>query len=177
MDWRSKLDRRGWACAALILLLACPMRESGDPRAGGNKDPDAFRVVLLGAVGRESLVQDLNQASRPGVVFISSPAGADILTTADQARGADLGLIVVDATDGPVQVTREHIVLARQLRFPRVALGSGDPILLFVAFDAVREWKFEPARRNGEPVPVYYNLAVNFRIDVACLSESGAVSY
>lgn len=44
----------------------------------------------------------------------------------------------------------------------------GDPILLFAAFDAVRHWKFEPARRQGEPVAVYYNLTLNFRVDAGC---------
>jgi len=26
------------------------------------------------------------------------------------------------------------------------------------------KWKFEPATLNGEPVDVYYNLTVNFRL-------------
>ncbi|MEO1088176.1 MAG: energy transducer TonB, partial [Acidobacteriota bacterium] len=29
---------------------------------------------------------------------------------------------------------------------------------------AVQEWKFEPALYKGEPVSVYYNLTVNFRL-------------
>jgi periplasmic protein TonB len=33
------------------------------------------------------------------------------------------------------------------------------------ALDAVRQWKFEPATRAGEPVDVYYNLTVNFRLE------------
>lgn len=33
------------------------------------------------------------------------------------------------------------------------------------ALDAVRQWKFQPGTLNGEPVPVYYNLTVNFRIE------------
>ena len=28
----------------------------------------------------------------------------------------------------------------------------------------VREWRFEPARRAGEPVPVYYLLTISFRV-------------
>lgn len=34
------------------------------------------------------------------------------------------------------------------------------------AVEAVRQWRFEPARDgDGQPVPVYYNLTINFRLD------------
>ena len=33
------------------------------------------------------------------------------------------------------------------------------------ALDAVRQWAFEPATLDGEPVSVYYNLTINFRLD------------
>ena len=32
------------------------------------------------------------------------------------------------------------------------------------AVEAVRKWKFEPARKNGLPVPVLINVEVNFRL-------------
>lgn len=32
------------------------------------------------------------------------------------------------------------------------------------AVDAIKQWKFKPSTRNGEPVAVYYNLTVNFRL-------------
>lgn len=32
------------------------------------------------------------------------------------------------------------------------------------AVDAISRWRFEPARQNGRPVMVYYNLTVNFRL-------------
>lgn len=34
------------------------------------------------------------------------------------------------------------------------------------AIDAVREWRFEPARRGSEPVPVQVNIEVNFRLSM-----------
>lgn len=33
------------------------------------------------------------------------------------------------------------------------------------ALQAIRQWKFRPGTLNGQPVPVYYNLTVNFRIE------------
>src|SRR5271165_766205 len=32
------------------------------------------------------------------------------------------------------------------------------------AIDAVQQWRFEPATRNGQPVPVMINVEVNFRL-------------
>lgn len=32
------------------------------------------------------------------------------------------------------------------------------------AVEAVSHWRFEPAQSDGEPVPVYYNLTVNYRL-------------
>jgi hypothetical protein len=32
------------------------------------------------------------------------------------------------------------------------------------AVDAVRQWKFEPAMKNGKPVPVFANIKVSFRV-------------
>ncbi|MCP4664380.1 MAG: energy transducer TonB [bacterium] len=33
------------------------------------------------------------------------------------------------------------------------------------AMKAIHQWKFEPATLEGEPVSVYYNLTVNFRLE------------
>ena len=38
-------------------------------------------------------------------------------------------------------------------------LGLGD-----AALEAVKRWKFQPGTLNGQPVPVIYNLTVNFRL-------------
>ena len=32
------------------------------------------------------------------------------------------------------------------------------------AIEAVRQWKFEPARKNGQPVAVQINVEVDFRL-------------
>ena len=46
---------------------------------------------------------------------------------------------------------------------PRMEAGT-DPVLALAAFDALREWRFEPARLDGEPVDVFLSLTVNFRV-------------
>jgi protein TonB len=39
------------------------------------------------------------------------------------------------------------------------------PSLDEAALDAIRQWRFEPALLEGEPVAVHYNLTINFRLD------------
>lgn len=72
----------------------------------------------------------------------------------DEARKAGIegvvivqAIILADGTVGDVKVLK--------------GLGKG---LSEAAVEAVREWRFEPAFHEGRPVPVYYNLMVNFRL-------------
>jgi len=48
----------------------------------------------------------------------------------------------------------------QQIRVTR-ALGMG---LDEKAVEAVRQWRFEPAKKDGQPVPVQINVEVNFRL-------------
>ncbi len=46
---------------------------------------------------------------------------------------------------------------------PRIVKALPAPTLSYVVIDALRKWKFDPARRNGEPIDVIFNLSVNYR--------------
>lgn len=43
-------------------------------------------------------------------------------------------------------------------------LSAEDSVLGFVALQALRDWRFEPAKYQGEPISVYYNLRMNFHV-------------
>ena len=45
-----------------------------------------------------------------------------------------------------------------------VTVKNGHPALSQAAIRAARQWKFEPATLDGEPVSVYFALAVNFTL-------------
>ena len=70
------------------------------------------------------------------------------------ARSARIeGVVIIEAiidTDG-------RVTDARVLK----SLGMG---LDDSALEAVKRWRFKPGRLNGQPVPVIYNLTVNFRL-------------
>jgi protein TonB len=43
-------------------------------------------------------------------------------------------------------------------------LMSGNPLLVTAAFDAVRQWKYQPTLLNGEAVPVEMEVTVHFNL-------------
>ncbi len=62
-------------------------------------------------------------------------------------------LIVIQAVVGTDGTTRNPS-----------ASTEDDPLLVYAALEALRHWTFEPARLEGEPVAVYWNLTVNFKL-------------
>ncbi len=52
-----------------------------------------------------------------------------------------------------------------EVQDPTVSKSSGHPGLDQAAIDAVSQWRFKPATLDGEPVAVYYNLTMDFRIE------------
>ena len=50
---------------------------------------------------------------------------------------------------------------------PNQHVIAGDilsPGLTEKAVEAIKQWKFEPALKNGEPIAVLYNLTINFQL-------------
>lgn len=62
-----------------------------------------------------------------------------------------LAVMVLVATDGSVS-------------HPRIVEGLPAPTMAYTVLESMREWDFEPARRNGEPIPFYYHVTTNFGI-------------
>ena len=72
-------------------------------------------------------------------------------------RGAQFfgveGVLVVS-----VMITREGTV-----RAPVVRKALPAPTLSYVALEAIRQWRFQPATKNGTPIEVQFDLSVNFK--------------
>lgn len=43
-----------------------------------------------------------------------------------------------------------------------IAVVDGDPLLVPAAIDAVKQWEYEPSKRNGEPVETKTSITLNF---------------
>ncbi|HEV8582721.1 MAG TPA: energy transducer TonB [Thermoanaerobaculia bacterium] len=117
-------------------------------------EPDDLRKQLLDRLkgGNGSVLVDTKEGERnitpPRIIKqprISFPTALNLL-------GSE-GVVVVSAVIGE----------DGRLREPRVIeLRGGGPAMKYVALDALREWRFEPAKLDRTPAAVYYVLTVNF---------------
>jgi protein TonB len=69
-------------------------------------------------------------------------------------------------TDGTVQAVE---VLQAEVTQDGEAIAAGDEhdtqYLVTSAMEAVRQWRYEPATRNGVPVPVFLTIQTDFRLN------------
>jgi len=64
---------------------------------------------------------------------------------------------------GPIVI--QAIISAKgEVTQPLVFQDLGSATLAYSALEAVRQWTFEPARRDGKPVSVLYNLKIYLRL-------------
>src|SRR5271167_625701 len=124
--------------AMLIALLVC--------RAVAQTDAQT-PYTICGANHPAS--QDRPCATPPRAIFAPDPKYSE-KARHNKIQGTVLLWLEVGADGKPsnIKVTR--------------AVGHG---LDEEAIDAVKQWKFEPATVNGQPVPVMINVEVNFRLD------------
>lgn len=67
---------------------------------------------------------------------------------------ADKGITVIEAL----------IDETGTLRDARLVKANPSPTLSHSAFEAVRQWHFKPAMRDGQPIAVIYHLTINFKL-------------
>jgi periplasmic protein TonB len=68
-------------------------------------------------------------------------------------------LAIQTRTQGQVVL---QAVISREGRIENLQVVSGHPLLVKVAIDAVRQWRYRPYVLNGEPVEVETQVTVNF---------------
>jgi TonB family protein len=71
----------------------------------------------------------------------------------DDLRDFETGKVVIDAVVGT----------EGEVHFVRVI--SGPPSLRAAAIGAVKQYRYEPAIRNGQPVPQHVNITIRFRFE------------
>lgn len=71
----------------------------------------------------------------------------------DDLRDFETGNVVIDAVVGT----------EGEVHFIRVI--SGPPSLRAAAVGAVKQYRYEPATRNGQPVPEHVNITIRFRFE------------
>ena len=64
------------------------------------------------------------------------------------------GIVILECTIDKSGVVRDG----------RVLKGLAAPTMAYAALEAVRRWQFQPATVDGEPVKVFLNLTINFKL-------------
>jgi protein TonB len=55
-----------------------------------------------------------------------------------------------------------HAIISKDGRVEQLSVISGHPLLIQAAFDAVRQWRYQPTLLNNEPVEVDTTITVTF---------------
>ena len=133
------------------------------------------RKRRIGRVAAVTLMGLLTWAASPNLAFGEEPCGGELGEI----------LRVEGEVKAPVKVFAEPPVYTEAARKERVQgavivetiidekgdvvqirLLEGQPLGLSAeAMATIARWKFEPATLDGEPVSVYYNLTINFRLE------------
>lgn len=111
----------------------------------------------------------------PEVVAVAQPVDGPITGTALRVGGDVKAPVVVNRVEPhyPDDYRRariEGIVIVETEIRDDGSIGevhlrkSIAPELDMAAVDAVRQWTFKPATRDGKPVPVIFNLTINFKL-------------
>jgi|CXWL01.1.fsa_nt_gi TonB family protein len=117
------------------------------PRIEPVLEPDAGAVAAK--AGSDAILQTGGEVKPPVVLRRTSPQ----YTAAGRAAAINGTVVIESVIDHQGQVGSPKI------------LKSLDPGLDFAALEAVREWRFEPAQLNGQPVAVYYVLTIQFKTE------------
>lgn len=121
----------------------------------------ALRFADLSSAGTAiSQPPDASLAGRGRWQRIEAPIEAPVVTSRVEPRYPDnyrkagvAGIVILEAAisdKGDVEQTN--------------VIKSVAPGLDMAAAEAVRQWKFKPAMKNGKPVPVLFNLTINFKL-------------
>jgi TonB family protein len=143
-----------------------------------NKVLDAAREIdARAAVGRvqQSRAADGRLITTLGITLYEAPqASPPTSETRIPVSGADQSARLINmvrpqypplARQARIQGTvRFGAVIDKEGRVSRLTLVSGHPLLVQAAQEAVRQWTYQPALLDGQPVEVFTEIDVNFTV-------------
>jgi TonB family protein len=145
-----------------IIVVPSSLRQTRDPvTAPDSQEPPAPIVIgVPGGFGKDAIVVDSSLSVKPELPSILSQGVSGGLL-----ERKVLPIYPIEARSkrlqGPV-VLQAVIDEAGNVRDLRTV--SGDSILARSAMDAVRQWRYQPYRLNGQPVKTSTQITVNFTL-------------
>ena len=154
-------ENQVFATAVVHKALACAGR--------GDVDEALWYWYVAQEISPAVAKTDLSAFGAPGEYLVRHP-----LAQTDAARGTSIRVIKQVMPKFPGGASRfgiagdlvVQIVVDKdgQPTLPRIVHPLPAPTLSYVALEALRRWRFEPATRNGEPVPAVFNLTVHYKL-------------
>jgi TonB family protein len=139
---------------------------------------DGYRTLADTSVsipfGRRSVVGGLDGEEAPYLFLVVEPPASKKAAEAEVARVTPPRVVEKAFPSYPEDAKKDKVqgvvivqaVIDKDGTVSRVrAVKRLHPSLDEAALDAIRQWRFEPALLEGEPVAVHYNLTINFRLD------------
>jgi protein TonB len=164
-----------------------PPRAAPPPEAKPIEAPKAIQEMAPQVV--QDIVEPSPEGDSEGVEGgvaggVAGGVVAEPVVAAPPAPEPDVPLRVGGAISAPVAIRRvnpTYTEIARKARVSGIVIVEaiidregrvkdakilrGLPMGLDkAALDALKQWTFEPAKLNGKPVEVYYNLTINFQL-------------
>ncbi len=126
------------------------------------------------AAADNSATQDvLNSGGLSGAVRVEAPAPPVAFASPEQKTGGELEMPKVISSRQPIypDIARTQKIdgavamvalIDATGTVSDIKVTSGPLLLRQAAMDALRKWKYQPARLNGQPTSVRINVSINF---------------
>jgi TonB family protein len=154
-------------------ILATALTQKALASAGlGNIDDALWYWYVAQEISPSAARSDLSAFGAPGEYLKRHPFSNSQRSIADGATPARIIKQVAPAFPsgaskfGVAGDLIVQIVIDKkgQATLPRIVHPLPAPTLSFVALEALKRWQFAPATRNGEPVPITFDLTVHYKL-------------
>jgi len=150
------LDRLGAnADASKLLAQTVSLRASAEEGLGNADDTTWYRQVAR-QLDAQIVQPEITTPPITGVFQVGDVEAPQLIRRRDPERPAMVSALVEALVIVELVIDVDGVV-----RQPRI-LRSPAPSVSYAALEAVRHWRFKPSKMDGKPVPVRFNLTVNF---------------
>lgn len=105
----------------ILLISACSQATNENSKIVSDS-----KIVLIGDEIRNQVLADCMKTSvcveNDKLKVITPPENADAVTTGQYTNQAQEVVLIVDAKNGPLPITREHILISRQTKAPKMSV-------------------------------------------------------
>jgi protein TonB len=138
--------------SAQILASSAPVAQPAVRKTSPSTTLAAKRTAV-GPTARATSVPVVASAVQSVVVPPKLIKSVRALASLEALRDFETGNVVIDAVVGT----------AGEVHF--ISVLSGPPSLRDAAVEAAKQYRYEPATRNGQPVPAHVNISIRFRFE------------